>query len=203
MKKITQILILTALAFTISCNQSSDNFDTGEVANYQYKNEYFGLNITFNDNWTVQGENENKKLVFDCTELIANGVESVKVNIENEMKDNAVLLNLRNINDTSSIVIFAEKETGFFWRPTSMETYLLQVKSLLDNTPLDYEYLNETVSEVSKLKLLETKFRLNENTAYQDYFICKKNGYFITLISSFRNEEQKQQNKQLIDKVKL
>jgi hypothetical protein len=203
MKKITKILILTTLAFTISCNQSSDNFDTGEVANYQYKNEYFGLNITFNDNWTVQGENENKELVFDCTELIANGVESVKVNIENEMKDNAVLLNLRNINDTSSIVVFAERETGFFWRPTSMETYLLQVKSLLDNTSLDYEYLNETESELSKWNLLETKFQLNDKTVYQNFFVSKKSGYFITLISSFQNEEQKQQNKQLIDNVKF
>ena len=203
MKKIMQFLVLTALTFTISCNQSSNKFDTGEIVGNQYKNEYFELNIAFSNYWIVQDERVNKKLVFDCAELIANGVESVRVNINKEMKDNAVLLNLRNINDTSSIVVFAEKETGFFWRPTSMETYLLQVKILLDHTPLDYVYLNDTESKVSNWNLLETNFQLNDRTVYQDYFIQKKNGYFISLISTYHNEEQKQQSKQLIDKVIL
>jgi hypothetical protein len=203
MKKIAKILISTALVFTFSCNQHSDNFDNSVLLDNHYENEYFGLDITFSDGWKAQDESVNEKLIVDCTELIANGVERVKTNILNEMQDNAVLLNLRSVNDTSSIVVFAEKETGFFWNPTNMETYLLQVKSLLDHTPLDYVYLNDTESKLTNWSLIETKFQLKDRTVYQDYYIQKKNGYFISLISTFQTEKQKQLNRQLVEKVKL
>ena len=206
--KILALIIITIFGLISSCKDEPDNLDKGDIKESIYYNDYFGIKIPIGNNWIVQGDKENRKMIERAKKLIANGDKNVENNIETEMKENVVLLHLANrVDSLSSIVVFAEKETGFFWLPTSIDKYILQIKSLLDHTPLDYSYLDKKTDIIvinnTDWRLLKTKYQIRDKYMFQDFLIYKKNGYFLSVISTYSNLARKPLNDKLIEKIEI
>ena len=119
------------------------------------------------------------------------------------MKKNAILLNLKNINDSSSIIIGAEDIKGRL-RPKNNNKYFVELKSVLNQTHLNYKYLNQIdnsdISDNIKWGILQTSFN---NEVYQDFYITMYKEYYIVIICTYDTEVQKKNHEQIIKAIKM
>ena len=198
------IFILLATLFIPSCSHKENvYFRDGELENLVYINKYFGLTIQFTDNWKIGTINENKELEKKTINLIANDNEEIRNNAFRLMKKNAILLNLKNINDSSSIIIGAEDIKGRL-RPKNNNKYFVELKSVLNQTHLNYKYLNQIdnsdISDNIKWGILQTSFN---NEVYQDFYITMYKEYYIVIICTYDTEVQKKNHEQIIKAIKM
>jgi hypothetical protein len=205
MKKTTGILLLVLLCS--SCTQYSRIDKKGKLDHLNYKNEFIGISLHIPEPWIVVSDSENQLIVNETIKLFSHGQQYLKDNANNAMKDNQVLLNLKNRTDSSNILIGIEKRIGVCFLPITSHKYLIQLKSVLEYLPLSYRYKNNQEQEVSfnnnKWKTLQTQYENNSGTHRQDFYFKRKGYYYILIICSYDNKKQKESIENVLKNIIL
>lgn len=198
---ISVILFLTI--FMTICN-SQDNpmdFDYGRIENSQYVNSFFGFEITLPTDWIVQTKEQMEDMTNRGKALVAGDDSNMKAVLKASEINTANLLSVFQFERGSAVEynpsfsIIVENIKNLPGIKTGNE-YLFQAKKLMEQSQLKYDYIDK---EFSKEVVNGTDFyKMNAEIKYmgldikQIYFVTIQKGFSFVVITTFINDQQKQ-----------
>ncbi len=202
MKTIVNFIGFVSLILIISsCNQNGKpkNFDYGHTENCKYVNSFFGLDILLPESWVVQSKEQNKNLAEEGKKVIAGNNKKLKATLDASDINTANLLTVfefkvdSTVEYNPSFMLVAENVKVFSDIKTGKD-YLKEAKKLFDKSQIKYTSIdNEIKKEVIKnheYYTLGCTFDYKELTIQQKYYSTVVNGFCLSAIVSYQNEDQ-------------
>lgn len=204
------LLIFSALF--ASCNPSgkANSFDYGHIENDKYLNSFFGLELTIPDGWVVQSKEKTEEISDLGKDLIAGDDENLKAALDASEINTANLLAVFK-HELGAVVDY---NPGFILVAENLNNapgikigsdYLFQSRKLLENSQMEFEHIDEEFSrEVVSNRDFDT---MNCTINYMGFMIHQKyystiqNGFSISVIISFSDEDQKQELEQIVNSL--
>lgn len=185
------LISILALVF-VSCNKKESkplNFDYGKVENAVYKNSYFKFSIDLPSNWEFLTQKESQNLL-DAESADKNMQTQTSVNLLTALEDEK--LN-PNADFLANLSIIAENLKGSD-RVKNGTDYLMLTRKALDDKGIKHEYpdkgsmtekINGTEFSTMRVNTVEPGL-----TFSQKFYTTIVNGYALTFIQSYVNENQ-------------
>lgn len=211
-KRVELIGLLLLIIFTISCSNSNKpkNFDYGSVVSNKYTNSFFDLEINLPASWIVQTKEQTENLVKQGKDVVAGDDKNMKA-----------ILNASEINSANLLVVFQyEVGAAVEYNPNFMlvaeniksfpgikngSDYLYQARKLIMRSQLQYDSIDE---EFTKVIINNTEFyAMNALLNYLDvsirqtYYSTIQNGFCVSAIISYINDEQKAELEKVINSI--
>jgi len=211
-KRIYLIGLLFLAIFTISCSNSNKpkDFDYGSVVNNKYTNSFFDMEISLPSDWVVQTKEQTENLVKQGKEIVAGDDKNLKA-----------VLNASEINSANLMVMFQfEVGAAVEYNPNFMlvaeniknfpgikngSDYLYQARKLIVRSQLQYDSIDE---EFTKVTINNTEFytmnailNVSDVGIRQTYYSTILNGFCISAIISYINDEQKAELEKVINSI--
>jgi hypothetical protein len=194
------LLLLTVLTLSCGKNGKPKDFDYGRVENSKYVNSFFDLEINLPSNWVVQTKEQTENLVEKSKDLVAGDNKNMKAVLNASEINTANLLAVFQhelgapVEYNPNFMLVAENLKGFPGIKTGSD-YLYQASKLLKQSQIQYEYIE---SDFKKVIINNQEFySMNLSLNYmglnikQVYYATIQNGFCISAIISFINDEQK------------
>jgi hypothetical protein len=200
--------------FTISCNNQGNPkiFDYGQVENMKYTNTYFDFEITLPDDWKFQSKDQLDNLNNRGRDLLAGDNETLKTALKASEINNAILLSANQyeagapVDYNPSISIVAENIKNFPGIKNGSD-YLFQVRKLLIQSQVKYEYVDSTFSKetINEFEFFKLNAGLNSLgiNIYQIYYSTILNGFSLGIIISYNTEQQKSDMLEALNSIKF
>jgi len=204
------ILVLCLVAM-MACRHSSkipDDFDYGKIENGVYNNNYFQFKIPVPENWAIQTREQVYQLQNQNGETSPANSSELRSTIKAADVQATILLTvLKNKPENSlnefnpSFIILAENLVG----STSMKTgqdYLDHAKAIMKQSNLDYQFAPDYYSE----KIGNRKFdamNITLDSVQRTYYSMINRNFALSLIISSRDDQQKQELKNVINKIRF
>jgi hypothetical protein len=210
--KLLGIFFLTV--FMNSCNSQDKpkDFDYGRVENSKYVNSFFDFEITLPKDWIVQTKEQMEDLTKKGKAVVAGDDSKMKAVLKASEINSANLLSVFQFERGSAVeynpsfTIVAENVRNSPGIKTGNE-YLFQAKRLLEQSQLKYDYIDK---EFSKEVINGTDFyKMNAEIKYmgldikQVYYVTIQKGFGFVVITSFINDQQKQDLLKSINSMKF
>jgi len=202
-------IVVLCLVAVLACRHSSkipDDFDYGKIENGVYNNNYFQFKIPVPENWAVQTREQVQQLQKQDGES-ANSSE-LRSTIKAADVQAAILLTvLKNKPEMSlnefnpSFIILAENLGGSAVMKTGKD-YLEHAKEIMKQSSLSYQFAPDYYSE----KIGNRKFDgmdLTLDSVQRTYYSMINRNFALSLIISSRNDQQKQELKNVINKIRF
>ena len=201
------ILGLSLLAM-LACRHSSkipDDFDYGKLENGVYSNNYFQFKLPVPESWAVQTREQVQQLQKQDGEAVNSELTSTIKAVDVQA---AILLTvLKNKPENSlnefnpSFIILAENLGGSTVMKTAKD-YLEHAKEVMKQSNLDYQFAPEYYSE----KIGNRKFdamNITLDSVQRTYYSMLNRNFALSLIISYRDDQQKQELKNVINKIRF
>ncbi len=210
--KLLGILLLTI--FMNSCNGQDKpmNFDYGRVENNKYVNTFFEFEITLPTDWIVQTKEQMDDMTRKGKALVAGDDSKMEAVLKASEINSANLLSVFQFERGSAVEynpsfsIVVENIKNLPGIKTGNE-YLFQAKKLMEQSQLKYDYIDK---EFSKEVINGTDFyKMNAEIKYmgldikQIYYVTIQKGFAFVAITSFINDQQKQDLLKSINSMKF
>jgi len=215
-------LTITTLLFciaTLTINAGNDNkqkdkvfpFNYGKIADTTYTNPYFNFEIPTPSNWVIQNKAQLEIVYNNTKDYLESSNEYVNKKLENINLQDYVLLTLSKyelgtavaINPT--LIIMAESVLGSPGIKKGSD-YLFHLKQILKTLNIKYE-----IEDIEKPFLFSDKefyainaTRLDNNdevALYQQYYTTIQNGYALSFLLNYKEEDERQELVNIINKV--
>lgn len=206
------LLFLTLLV--ISCNQSSEskNFDYGHIENNKYINSYFGLELMIPEKWVVQTKEQMELLAEMGRDLVGGDNEEFKAKIRVSEINTANLLgvfqhDLREIVEFNPNIILIAENLKSDPDIQSGSDYLYHVRKYRIVSQMQFSDIDEEFRK----EILDSQEFYTMNCSY-DYLGIKitqrtystvKDGFCLSAIVTFANEDQKKDLENIISSIKF
>jgi hypothetical protein len=210
--KVTLIGFLILTIIITNCNQKGKpkNFDYGHAENNKYLNSFFGLELTFPDNWIVQTKEQTENLSKMGKEVIAGDDKNLKAALSASEVNSANLLAVFQyevgsaVEYNPSFMLVAENISNAPGIKTGSD-YLFQARKLLKQSQVQYSYIDD---EFKKEIINNQEFyTMNCSIDYmgykinQVYYSTIREGFCLSTIISFINDEQKNNLERIINSM--
>ncbi len=210
MKKIICIALLVIVNFSCVEEKNLPNhFDYGSIENNTYINDFFGFRLPYNSEWSVLDKQQMSNITKAGKEMIVGDDNKLKKVVDVSSVNLAELFMIfkHELGTTTefnpSLGINAENLNQF---PNVKETkdYVVQAKNFMDQTKMNIDYRREDY----EVKIGNTSFicleifNLDYNI-YQDYYVTLNNGFAISMVVSYANEEDKNEINAMLDKMQF
>ncbi len=212
MKNFIYILFIIS---TLSCSKKEknlpNNFDFGTTEQGVYTNDYFDLKIQFDRSWSVQDKQQVNNLVESATDITMKDNQNLKSIVKASMVNSAYLLTIFKhevgtvIEFNPSFMAIAENTKNFSVIKNGGD-YLFHAKKLLDQTNLEYRYEKEVFEKKignANFYILEAKIDVGNRTVTQEYYATVSNGFSLSFVASYANEEEQDELYQIINNIKI
>lgn len=215
MKAIPNVIVfLTLILFVSSCTQNvkPKKFDYGHIENNKYLNSFFGLELTFPEDWIVQTKEQTDNISKMGKDLIAGDNKNLKAVINASEVNSANLLAIFQyevgaaVDYNPSFMLVAESLKNAPGIKTASD-YLFQVRKLLKQSQFQYSNIDD---EFKKEIINNQEFySMNcsiDNLGYKInlvYYSTIKDGFCLGAIISFINDEQKNSLVKVINSMKF
>ena len=202
MKKLLIVLLTLCILLTVGCTQiieASTNkvISMGEMNDHTYTNDYFGLEFSLPQSWTILTEDEIEIITQAGAELVADGNEELEEELElSEVKTLNLVYSYKHdlsyaeaFNPSISCIAENLGLAGVVIR--SGEDYLDQVVALFEEAGMPV-----TVNDIAKEKLDSVEFDVLNVTidygiaVYQKYYSTVMDGYALNFIISYTSEDE-------------
>lgn len=206
------LAILTTLL--ISCNQfnKTKDFDYGKVENGKYLNSFFGFEVTLPSDWIVQTKEQTDELSESGKDIIAG-----------DNKNTKAILNASEINSANLLAMFKyEKGAAVDFNPNFIIVaenlkkapgiknggdYLFQTRKLLKQSQLQYDSLDEKFKKEiinnQEFYVMNASIKYMETNIKQSYYSTLENGFCISAIMSYVDDEQKTELEKVFNSMKF
>jgi hypothetical protein len=216
MKSLLNIILFIPLFFlAIGCTSEQKNlptdFDYGTIGDGTYSNKFFEFELTFNPHWFVQNKEQMNDLVERGSELTAGNDKFMKAAVKASQINTAYLFTIFKhemgsaVTFNPSFMSIAEnisKTPGI----KSGKDYLFHVKNGLKQSQVDYNF----EEEIYKSKILEKDFYVLEsymmvmgNTITQEYYSKVADGFCLSFIVTYSNEEEREELYEILESVNI
>lgn len=201
MKTKLSALILFAIITSTCYSQSKPiDFDYGRIENSKYLNSYFDFEITIPANWIIQNKEQMEKMAKAGMDMVIGDDANLKAAVKVSEINTTNLLVVNQYERGSAveynpgIVIVAENIKDYPGIKTGSD-YLFQVRKLLDQSQVKYDYIDKVSSRevISGIDF----YKMNAGIVYmgieikQIYYSTVLKGFSFNVIISFINDEQK------------
>lgn len=212
--KYLSMLLLTLITFGCSKEKKKlpEEFDYGKAKDGLYKNSYFDLTIQYNPNWVLQSQEQVDELVDQGSELAAGDNENLKNVIKASKVTTAYLLTLFKhevgaaVESNPSFMAIAENTKSSPGIKTG-EDYLFHTKKLLAQSQIQYSFEKDVYEKTigdRTFHVLEGKIQMaNGGTMTQEYIVTVMNGFSLTFVATYTNEDEKGELYKIIDSIKI
>jgi phosphomevalonate kinase len=203
------ILVLSLVAM-LSCRHSSkipDDFDYGKIENGVYNNNYFQFKIPVPENWAVQTREQVQQLQKQDGEAVSTNNSELRSTIKAADVQAAILLTVlknkpeNSLNEfNSSFIILAENVGNTVMK--AGRDYLEHAKEIMKQSNLSYQFAPEYYSE----KIGNRKFdamNITLDSVQRTYYSMINRNFALSLIISYRDDQQKQELKNVINKIRF
>lgn len=212
MKKLFILIIAIA---AISCADQKknvpENFDYGSTQDGKYTNSFFDMVLSFNPDWVVQEQGIIERDVEEGSEIVYSEDEEIKTKIKASLINTANLLTLfkyelgAQVSFNPSCAVIAENTNNYPGLQSGAD-YLKNVKELLIQTQMDYvfdEDLRERKIGNSIFYIMHLELNYMGRTVSQDYLTTVINGFALSMVMSYSNDDEKAEIYQIIDSLEI
>lgn len=185
-------------------------FDYGKVDKGVYKNKYFDLEITLPDQWVIQDKEQLKQITDRGKELLSDD-KAVHKALDAAAVNTAYLITLFKyemgspVDFNPSFVALAENMKAMPGVKTGKD-YLFHATKLLLASDLNYKIDDEVEQKQIGSKefyVLNLMLTVNDKTIYQEYITTIVNGFALSFLLCYDNDDDKQMLFAVIDKIKI
>ncbi|NMH88690.1 hypothetical protein [Flavivirga algicola] len=212
MRKFVSVLIVVLLVSGCKKNVNVPlSFDYGSVKDGVYDNTFFKFRLPVDPDWYMLNTDEADQIYKTGNDLVSGDNESLKKTLDASMVNIAKLLSVfrsqpgTTIDFNPSILINAENLRSFPNVDTPKK-YIIQAKELIRQSGMDIEYIEEK----DKVRIgsqdfvfMSVKNSYNGFDIHQDYFVTLKNGFAVSFIMSYTNQEDKEALYTMFDELKI
>ncbi|MCH7774894.1 MAG: hypothetical protein IH784_10910 [Bacteroidetes bacterium] len=210
--KINLLGILFLTIITIGCNSHDKpkDFDYGRVENSKYINSFFDFEITLPPDWVIQNKEQTENLAEVGKDLVAGDDKNMKAILKASEINSATLLAVFQYEVGAAVeynpkfMIVAENLKNAPGIKTGSD-YLFHSRKLLKQSQIQYDYIDD---EFKKEVINNQEFYLmNLSINYmglnikQVYYSTIQNGFSMSTIISFINDEQKNELEKVINSM--
>ncbi len=208
-------LILLAFAIsTVSCagQDKPKDFDYGLVENGRYSNSYFNFEMTLPPNWIVQTKEQLDNMTKKGNDLIAGDDAKLKAILKASEVNVANLLSASQFEKGAAV----EYNPGMVMVAENIKAapgiklgkdYLFQSRRILEQSQFKYDYLDkeflkETIGGMDFYKM-NAEINYLGLKIKQVYYSTILDGFSLSIIISFINDQQKDVLLKSIQSAKL
>jgi len=213
----TRIILIGIVLFTVlalSCNTSNkpQNFDYGHVENGKYLNSFFGFEVGVPANWVVQTKEQSDNLSAMGKEAFAGDNQNMKALISASEVNTANLLTVFKYEmgspvDFNPSFIFVAENLKFAPGIKSGSDYLFQTRKLLKQSQMQFDYLDEEFTKVvissHEFYVMNASINSGGTIINQRYYSTIQDGFCLSSVISFANDEQKSELEKVISTIKF
>lgn len=204
-------LLILCVLFT-NCNPAgqSNGFDYGHIENGTYRNAFFGLELTIPEGWVVQSKEQTEEITNLGKDLMAGDDQNLKAVLDASEINWANLLTIfrHEIGTVADynpgIVLVAENLKSAPGIKTGSD-YLFQTRKLLENSQMEFVHIDEEFSRevVSNqdFDIMNCSIDYAGFIFHQKYYSTIQNGFCISLIISYADEDQKSELEQIVNSM--
>lgn len=195
MKKYTTLLLLFITLFASA--QKGKKLTYGETKDGVYTNKYFGLTLKFDKMWYVKTRQQLEQLTNQGKELIKAKNQDLGDLIDLSVNTTAYMFAISKyeqgaaVNFNPSLILMAESLENAPGVKTG-ETYLFHTKNLLKQTGMPYVF-SEGFTEMNGFAVLSGELEYAGIKMHQMYFTKVLNGFALSCIITYSEEEQKEE----------
>jgi hypothetical protein len=210
--KIIYLFLITVL---LSCSDQNknlpDNFDFGKTENGSYKNDYFNMEVLFNPNWIVQDKQFMNNIMERGSDLVTGDNKNLKSLFKASQVNTAYLLAVfKNevgaaVESNPSFILVAENTKNLPGIKNGKD-YLFHAEKLMKQTQMPYSFEREVFEKKignSLFYVLEAGLDYMGEIISQEYISTVKNGFTLSFIITYSNEEEKNELYEVINNVKI
>ena len=188
-----------------------ENFDYGLIEKDIYKNAFFGIELPLNPKWHVQNREDIELRKAQARELIAGDDDVLKSKLKASNITTANLLTIQQyevgtaVDFNPGISIVAENTKSAPGIKTGKD-YHFHAKKYLQQAQLDYSFDKEIYTKKFGSRVfyvLETTLPLNGNEISQDFITTVMNGFSLSFIVSYANEDERAELYSMLENVKI
>ncbi len=206
------IILLVVLALSCNTNDKPKGFDYGKVADNVYTNSFFGFELKLPVDWVVQTKEQTDNLMKRGEKLVAGDDENMKA-----------IIKASEINYASLVAVFKyEVGAAVDYNPSLMliaenlkntpgikngSDYLFQARKLMKQSQIQYDFIDEEFEKEiindHDFYLMHTSIDYMGVSIKQIYFSTVKNGFCLSTIISYTDEEQKMELLKTVNSMKF
>lgn len=206
------IILFALIASECYCQSKPVDFDYGRIENSKYLNSYFDFEITIPASWIIQNREQMDKMAKAGKDLVVGDDTNLRAAIKASEINTANLLVVYQYERGSAvdynpgIVIVAENIQDYPGIKTGSD-YLFQVRKLLDQSQVKYDYIDketsrEVINRIDFYKMNAGIIMMGTDIK-QVYYSTVMRGFSLNIIISFINDEQKNDLLALINSIKF
>jgi len=214
-KRITSLQLLCFVFLQIICvaqeKDFPENFDYGNIDKNGYHNSFFKVDITFDTTWFVQNKEQIERLSKTGRDLIAGDNKNLQAVIKASQVNTASLLSIFKyelgspVSFNPSFLVVSENTKSLPGIKRG-EDYLFHAKNLLEQAQITYSferdiYEKKIGSKIFDIMEAKTIFRNREIT--QEYISTVINGFCLSFILSYTNDDERNELYSILEKVKI
>ncbi|MNN05707.1 hypothetical protein D3C81_1184750 [compost metagenome] len=203
---LTVILVLT-MALVTACGGTKKEVSLGTTSNGSYTNDYFGVSLSFPNEWTFQDEESREKLMEASAKIIAGDDESKKKQLDlASMKTLNLLVASQYPLDSGqlgpSVVIVAEK-VSLLQGVKNGKDYLEASKKFMIESQLPYDYKDITTTKVGgkDMDMMQVTIENGDMVITQDYYSSIIDGYAFNIIITYADDAMKAETDKIVQSV--
>lgn len=189
----------------------TQQFDFGRIENQTYINDYFGLQIPYDENWFVQDQEQMKHLVKIGQEMVAGDDETFKSMIKASEVNSAYLFTIFQYEvgtpvDFNPSFMTIVENVSFAPGIKKGSDYLYNVKRMLEYSQMEYTFEDEIYEEKVDdvvFDVMVAKTQAGGVEISQKYYSTLRKGFVLSFISSFSTKEQKSELDAMIKEIKI
>tara|TARA_R110001592_G_C12921619_1_gene728559 strand:+ start:89 stop:742 length:654 start_codon:yes stop_codon:yes gene_type:complete len=197
---LTGLVFLVVLTFSCNSNGKPKDFDYGHVEDSNYINSFFGLEIKLPSDWIVQTKEQTENLTKIGKDLVAGDDKTMKAVIKATEVNSANLLVIFKyeagsaVNYNPNFTLVAESLQNAPGIKNGSD-YLFQTRKLLKQSQLQYDSIDEEFTKEiinnQEFYLMNCSINYMGLNIKQKYFSTIQNGFCLSVIISFVDDEQK------------
>ncbi len=210
MKKI--IRSLCVILILSSCQEERnipENFDYGTVENGVYRNKFFNLELSYNEDWSLKSTEQMTEMSEQVRKFVNEDEGNLKKNAKASEVNFAELFALfkfptGTVSEFNPSLIINAENLKSLPEIKTPEDYINETKALLDDGPLTFVYREKP----SSITIDGKQFAVIEvyNSDYnitQEFFATLQNGFVVAMVISYNDATQKASLHKMIDNLKF
>ncbi|MGL4343703.1 MAG: hypothetical protein ACRCTE_00755 [Cellulosilyticaceae bacterium] len=209
MKKVVLVLLSILLMSSFAGCGSSKTLDRGTLTDHVYTNDYFGLEITYPEAWTMSTNEEIDQMIEQSNQMLGEMSPNSKAGLKlAELK--TVYFSIGGNNDPMNIANFmslAEKLSALQGISTSTD-YLNFTKKSLETVAaqMPYKFPKEVYTETvagQEFGVLEAQLDNGSAVLTQKYYCRIIDGYALCFIATSMDDANAALNQGILDSIVL
>lgn len=210
-----KLIYLIAALLLLSCGKGSqnmpENFDYGTLENNVYKNRFFKLSVPIHKDWVVQNKEQMQSIVETGSKMMTGDDKNLEAVVEASKINTAYLLTIFKyelgaaVEYNPSFMVIAENISHAPGVKRGSD-YLFHTKKLLQQGQVHYTFAEEMTEKTigtASFDGMQGYLDLMGKKITQDYFTTIKNGFSLSFVATYTNEEEKSEIYDLIDRIKI